>query len=417
MIQHTGQFGRTALVAGTFDTKGAELNFIADRLRGLGLVVKTVDLSTSGAPSAADVSPGQVASAHPGGASAVFGLDRGQSVSAMAEAFADWIEGEHGIGGIISAGGSGGTTLATAGMRRLAVGIPKVMVSTVASGEVGSYVGPADIMMMYSVADIQGINPISEQVLSNAAHALAGMIAGLPDEETRADRRASARPAIGLTMFGVTTPCVQAVQKKLEADYDCIVFHATGTGGRSMEKLADSGFLSGYLDLTTTEVADMIVGGVMAADADRFGSVIRTRLPYVGSVGALDMVNFGPRNTVPERFNARQFVIHNASVTLMRTTRDENRAIGQWIGERLNQMNGQVRFLLPEGGVSLLDLTGKAFHDPEADNALFEAIEKTVKQTPRRTVERVKGNINDASFVDAAVAAFTSIAPRIERRT
>ena len=417
MAQRTEHFGRTALVAGTFDTKGAELTFIADRLRGLGLAVKTIDFSTSGAASTADVIPARVAAAHPGGVSAVFTADRGQSVSAMAEAFACWIEGQRDIGGIVSAGGSGGTTLATAGMRRLAVGIPKVMVSTVASGEVGTYVGPADIMMMYSVADIQGINPISEQVLSNAAHALAGMIAGLPDDETRAARRLSAKPAIGMTMFGVTTPCVQAVQKKMQADYDCIVFHATGTGGRSMEKLADSGFLSGYLDLTTTEVADMIVGGVLAADTDRFGSVIRTGLPYVGSVGALDMVNFGPRNTVPERFNTRQFIVHNANVTLMRTTRDENRAIGVWIAERLNKMNGQVRFLLPEGGVSLLDMPGKAFHDPEADNALFEAIEKTMKQTPRRSVERVKGNINEASFVDAAVAAFMSIAPRIERNT
>jgi uncharacterized protein (UPF0261 family) len=334
----------------------------------------------------------------------------------MAEAFARWIERERGIGGVISAGGSGGTSLATAGMRKLPVGIPKVMVSTVASGEVGTYVGPSDIMMMYSVADVQGINAISEQVLGNAAHALAGMIAGMPDAQAREARRKLARPAIGMTMFGVTTQCIQAVQKRLEVDYDCIVFHATGTGGRSMENLADSGFLSGIMDITTTEVADMLVGGVMAANSDRFGAVIRTGLPYVGSVGALDMVNFGPRNGVPEKFKSRKFVIHNPSVTLMRTTRDENRAIGQWIGERLNQMDGQVRFLLPEGGVSSLDAPAKAFHDPEADNALFEAIQKTVRETTRRKVERVKGNINDANFVDAAVASFTSISPVLKRR-
>lgn len=415
-IANAERFGRTALVVGTYDTKGAELRFIRDRLRDLGIPTRTVDLSTSGKPSAADVTPAQVASMHRGASSAVFTHDRGQSVAAMAEAFARWIERERGIGGVISAGGSGGTSLATAGMRKLPVGIPKVMVSTVASGEVGAYVGPSDIMMMYSVADVQGINTISERVLANAAHALAGMIAGLPDAQAREARRKLARPAIGMTMFGVTTPCIQAVQKRLEGDYDCVVFHATGTGGRSMENLADSGFLSGFLDLTTTEVADMIVGGVMAADSDRFGAAIRSGLPYVGSVGALDMVNFGPRDTVPDKFRSRKFVIHNPNVTLMRTTRDENRAFGQWIGERLNQMEGQVRFLLPEGGVSLLDSPGKAFHDPEADSALFEAIEKTVRATTRRRIERVSGNINDAHFVDAAVAAFTSISPRLERR-
>ena len=407
--------GRTALVVGTFDTKSPELYFMRDRLKTLGIPTKTVDLSTSGKPSAADVSPMQVASMYCGGASAVFTGDRGNSIIAMAEAFARWIERERGIGGIISAGGSGGTSLATAGMRKLPVGIPKIMVSTVASGDVGNYVGPSDIMMMYSVADVQGLNPITEQVLGNAAHALAGMIAGLPTAAAREAKRKHARPAIGMTMFGVTTPCIQAIQRRLEGDYDCMIFHATGTGGRSMENLADSGLIQSFLDLTTTEVADMIVGGVMAANEDRFGAAIRTKIPYVGSVGALDMVNFGPRNTVPEKFGSRKFVIHNAQVTLMRTTRDENRSIGQWIGERLNLMEGPVRFLLPEGGISLLDAPGKPFHDPEADNALFEAVEKTVRQTPRRHVERVKANINDAIFVEAAIAAFTSITPRIER--
>ena len=415
-IPFAERVGRTALVAGTYDTKGTELRFMRERLRALGIPVKTVDLSTSGKPSTADVSPTQVASMHRGGASAVFNGDRGQSVSAMAEAFARWIERENGIGGIVSAGGSGGTTLATAGMRKLPVGIPKIMVSTVASGDVGPYVGPADIMMMYSVADVQGINPITEQILSNAAHALAGMIAALPTADARETRRKLARPAVGITMFGVTTPCVQAVQKRLEAQYDCLVFHATGTGGRSMENLADSGLLSAFLDLTTTEVADMLVGGVFAADADRFGAAIRTGLPYVGSAGALDMVNFGPRDTVPEKFRARRFVVHNPNVTLMRTTRDENRAMGQWIGERLNLMEGPVRFLLPEGGVSLLDAPGKPFWDSEADAALFEALEKTVRQTARRRIIRVKANINDQAFIDAALAAFTEITPRLEKR-
>ncbi|WP_442581984.1 ABC transporter permease [Mesorhizobium sp. ASY16-5R] len=414
-IPFAERIGRTVLVAGTFDTKGRELRFIADRLKALKIPVKTVDLSTMGKPASADVPAGQVAAMHRGGPSAVMSGDRGGSVAAMAEAFARWIAQEPKIGGIISAGGSGGTTLATAGMRVLPVGVPKIMVSTVAAGDVGKYVGGADIMMFHSVADVQGLNSITEAVLSNAAHAMAGMVAQLPTAEQWEAKRKLARPAVGITMFGVTTPAVQAVTKRLEADYDCLVFHATGIGGRAMENLADSRLLSGFIDLTTTEVADMIVGGVFPATEDRLGAAIRTGLPYVGSVGALDMVNFGPRDTVPEKFRSRKFVIHNPNVTLMRTTRDENRAFGEWIGERLNQMNGPVRFLLPEGGVSMLDAPGQPFHDPEADAALFEAIERTVRVSPMRQVIRVKANINDPAFVDAAVAAFEGIMPKMQR--
>jgi len=415
-IPFAERIGRTALVVGTFDTKGDELRYICEKLRAYDVAVRTVDLATSGKTSRADVSPVQVAAMHPSGSAAVFSSDRGDSVSAMATAFAHWIDRERGIGGIISAGGSGGTTLATAGMRRLPLGVPKIMVSTVASGQVGQYVGASDIMMLYSVADVQGLNPITEQVLGNAAHALAGMIAAMPTPQARDARRRLARPAVGITMFGVTTPAVQAVTRRLEGDFDCLVFHATGTGGRSMESLGDSGLLAGFIDLTTTELADMLVGGVFAADADRFGAAIRTGLPYVGSVGAMDMVNFGPRDTVPERFRNRRFVIHNANVTLMRTTADENRAIGEWMGARLNLMEGPVRLLLPEGGVSLLDAPGKPFHDPDADTALFEALERTVRQTARRRIERVKANINDDNFAEAVVAAFLSLSPRRERR-
>jgi uncharacterized protein (UPF0261 family)/ABC-type branched-subunit amino acid transport system ATPase component len=415
-IPFVERIGRTALVVGTFDTKSAELRFLRDRLRALNIAVRTVDLSTSGKISRADVTPVQVAAMHPKGSSAVFSGDRGASVTAMAEAFGRWIERERGIGGVISAGGSGGTTLATAGMRRLPLGIPKIMVSTVASGDVGRYVGAADILMLHSVADVQGLNLITEQILGNAANALAGMISGLPTAEAREARRKLARPAIGITMFGVTTPAVQAIARRLEGDFDCLVFHATGVGGRSMEALGDSGMLSGFVDLTTTEVADMLVGGVFPADADRFGAPIRTGLAWVGSVGAMDMVNFGPRETIPEKFRNRRLVVHNPNVTLMRTTRDENRAIGEWMGSRVNQMDGPARLLLPLGGVSLLDAPGKPFHDPEADNALFEALERTVRQTARRKIERVDANINDDKFVAAVVDAFTAIAPRRERR-
>lgn len=415
-IPFSERLGRTILVAGTFDTKGRELRYIVERLRALGMHTRTVDLSTSSKPSIAEVSALQVASMHPQGTSAVFSNDRGQSVTAMADAFARWISREPGIGGVISAGGSGGTVLATAGMRALPVGIPKIMVSTVTSGEISRYVGAADIMMFNSVADVQGLNSITEQVLGNAAHAMAGMVAQLPTAEAWEAKRRLARPAIGITMFGVTTPCVQAVTKKLDGEYDCLVFHATGTGGRAMEKLGDSRLLAGFLDITTTEVADMLVGGVFAADKDRFGAPIRTGLPYVGSVGALDMVNFGPRDTVPDKFKSRKFVIHNPTVTLMRTTPDENRAMGEWIGARLNEMNGPVRFLLPEGGVSMLDAAGGQFWDPEADNALFEAIERTVRTSPQRQVERVRANINDETFVTRLVDTFHSIMPKALRR-
>ena len=416
-IPFAERIGRTALVVGTFDTKGDELRYIRDRLRAYGVPTRTVDLSTSGKPSRADVTPSQVAAMHPNGSAAVFSGDRGVSVAAMAEAFSRWIDRERGIGGVISAGGSGGTSLGTAGMRRLPLGIPKVMVSTVASGQVGSYVGASDIMMMYSVADVQGLNLITEQVLGNAAHALAGMIAATPSPEARDARRRLARPMLGITMFGVTTPAVQGIVRRLEPDFDCLVFHATGTGGRSMESLADSGLLAGFIDLTTTEVADMLVGGVFPADGDRFGAAIRTRLPWVGSVGAMDMVNFGPRETVPDKFGGRRFVIHNPNVTLMRTTLQENRSIGEWMGARINQMEGPVRLLLPEGGVSALDAPGKPFHDPEADAALFEALEQTVRQTTQRRIERIKANINDDSFIAATTAAFLSAgSARRERR-
>jgi len=301
-------------VAGTFDTKGKELFFLRQCLEKLGLRVVTVDLSTSGRPSAASVHPREVARYHPSGETAVFTADRGSSVTAMALAFEQFIQHRRDVGGLISAGGSGGTTLATAAMRVLPIGIPKVMVSTMASGDTRSYVGPSDICMMYSVTDVQGINRISEKVLSNAAHAMAGMM-------THTHRGAdSVKPAIGLTMFGVTTPCVQAVTKRLELAYDCLVFHATGTGGQSMEKLAASHLLNGVIDVSTTEVADEIVGGVLSAGPTRMDVFAQLDIPYVGSCGALDMVNFGPYDTVPEKFKARNLYRHNPNITLMRTT-------------------------------------------------------------------------------------------------
>jgi uncharacterized protein (UPF0261 family) len=403
--------GRAAYVAGTFDTKGRELFFIRQCLEKLGLRVVTVDLATSGKPSTANVHPREVARHHPDGERAVFGDDRGRAVSAMAIAFERFIATRRDVGGLISAGGSGGTTLATQAMRALPVGLPKVMVSTMASGDTRPYVGPSDICMMYSVTDVQGINRISEKVLANAAHALAGMIAHPPPAET------STKPALGLTMFGVTTACVQAVTKRLEASHDCLVFHATGVGGQSMEKLVDSGLLAGVIDVSTTEIADEIGGGVLSAGPTRLDAFARRAVPYVGSCGALDMVNFGPWDSVPERLRGRNLYRHNPTVTLMRTTADECRAIGAFIAGKLNAMTGPVRFLIPEGGVSAIDRLGQPFHDPAADRALFEAIEQGFRPAANRRLQRLPLNINDEAFADALVAAWHEVAaPRSAAR-
>jgi uncharacterized protein (UPF0261 family)/ABC-type branched-subunit amino acid transport system ATPase component len=400
------------LVAGTLDTKGEELRFIRDLLKSNDVRTRLVDLSTSGKHSSADVAPHEVALNHPRGSAGVFTSDRGASVTAMAEAFETWISRQSGIAGIISAGGSGATALVTPAMRRLAVGVPKLMISTVASGDVGRYVGPADIMMMYSVTDIQGLNVISRQILSNGAQAMAGMVKARLTAARAARGARAARPelpAIGLTMFGVTTPCVQQLTAALSGEYDCLVFHATGVGGQSMEKLIDGGQLEGVIDITTTEICDLMMGGVFPATEDRFGAVIRARIPYVGSVGALDMVNFGPPDTVPERYRGRLLHQHNAQVTLMRTTPDENERMGRWIGERLNQMDAPLRFLLPEGGVSALDKVGNAFHDQAADAALFRALEQTVRQTATRQLVRVPAHINDPAFVTAVLDAYRAV--------
>jgi uncharacterized protein (UPF0261 family)/ABC-type branched-subunit amino acid transport system ATPase component len=400
------------LVAGTLDTKGAELRFIRDLLKQADVRTRLVDLSTSGKHSAADVSPNEIALNHPRGAAGVFSSDRGTSVAAMSEAFETWIMRQSGIAGIISAGGSGATALVTPAMRRLPVGVPKIMISTVASGEVGRYVGPADIMMMYSVTDVQGLNAISRQILANGAQAMAGMVKArlAATRDSRGSRATPPElPAIGLTMFGVTTRCVQQLTAALSGEYECLVFHATGVGGQSMEKLVEGGQLQGVIDITTTEVCDLLMGGVFPATEDRFGAIIRARMPYVGSVGALDMVNFGPRDTVPARYHGRLFHQHNPQVTLMRTTPDENDRMGRWIGERLNQMDAPVRFLLPEAGVSALDEAGGPFYDQAADAALYRALEQTVRQTATRQLVRVPTHINDPAFVATALDAFRAV--------
>ena len=331
--------------------------------------------------------------------------DRGAAVGGMAEALTRWLAARADIGAVLGLGGSGNTALVTQAMRALPIGTPKLMVSTVASGNVAPYVGPSDTAMMYSVVDVAGINAISRRVIANAAHAAAGMALNTPPEAGAAEK-----PGVGMTMFGVTTACVTMLREALEATHECYVFHATGAGGRSMEKLADSGLVAALIDLTTTEVPDFLVGGVFPCDDDRFGAPIRTRLPYVGSVGAVDMVNFGAKDTVPARFAGRNLYVHNPQVTLMRTTPEENAAIGRFIVERLNRMEGPVRFLLPLGGVSAIDVPGMPFHDPAADAALFETIRAGFAPAPNRELVEVPAAINDRAFADAVLAAFREIA-------
>ncbi|MGH3258462.1 MAG: Tm-1-like ATP-binding domain-containing protein [Streptosporangiaceae bacterium] len=392
-------------VAGTFDTKGEELRYAAALIKAAGLPAVTVDLSTRGAAADADVLPGDVAACHPGGASAVLTSDRGAAIAAMAVAFARYTAARAGdIAAMLGLGGSGGTALITPAMQALPVGVPKVMVSTVASGDVAAYVGPSDIAMMYSVTDLAGLNRISRVVLANAAHAVAGMASRRPRPGP------AAKPALGLTMFGVTTPCITSLRAALGADYECIVFHATGTGGQSMEKLVDARILTGVLDITTTEVCDLLMGGVMSAGEGRLDAIARTRVPYVGSCGALDMVNFGPRASVPRHYRDRNLYAHNPQATLMRTTAEEHARVAAWIAGKLNACAGPVRFVIPEGGISMIDAPGQPFHDPQADAVLFGTLEQEIRQTPDRKLIRLPYHINAPEFADAVAGIFRGIA-------
>ena len=386
-----------AYVVGTFDTKGDELTHVAGLVRAAGHTVTTVDLGTT-EPDArrADVTPRDVAGPE------AFTGDRGSSVAAMAEAFARWLPPRTDLDGVLGLGGSGGTALITPAMQRLPVGVPKMMVSTVASGDVAAYVGSSDITMTYSVTDVAGLNRISRLVLANAAHALAGALATPPHP-------AQDLPALGLTMFGVTTPCVTAVTDTLRDRWDCLVFHATGTGGRAMEKLVDDRLVDAVCDVSTTEIADLVVGGIMAATEDRLGAVARTGVPWVGSVGALDMVNFGAPDTVPERFRGRTLYEHNPQVTLMRTTPDECRTAAAFLADALNACAGPVRLVLPLGGVSALDAAGMPFADAAADEALVETLRERLHVTDDRRLVETPHHVNDPAFAAALVDALAEI--------
>ena len=401
------------ILIGTLDTKGEEFSFLKQQLKAEGANPLVVDIGVLGAPSfPPDVTREEIAGwAGTSLLELVRDKDRGRAVTAMAQGIAAWSRDQlakEPPAGVLAIGGSAGTTIATAGMRQLPVGVPKVMVSTLASGDTRPYVGTSDICMMYSVADFTGLNRLTRIILGNATKAILGM-SGL----TLAGQEAggSQRPLLAATMFGVTTPCVNTARQLLETEgFELLVFHATGSGGQAMEQLVGDGFIEAVLDVTTTELADELVGGVLSAGPHRMEVAGRMGIPQVISVGALDMVNFGPLDSVPEKFRNRRLYQHNPTVTLMRTTSGENAQLGQIIAQKASAARGPVTIILPLRGVSAIDAPGQPFHDPEADRALFEAIRKAVHGNVK--VVDVDAHINDAVFAERLVADLTQMVGR-----
>jgi uncharacterized protein (UPF0261 family) len=390
----------TVVVLGTLDTKGAELAYVRDRLALHGVEALLVDVGTLEPPTVEpDVTREQVAAA--AGVDLAGLDDRGAAVGAMADAAAAYVRRLHEEGscdGIIAAGGSGNTAIATRAMQALPVGVPKLMVSTMAAGDTRDYVGASDVMMMPSITDVAGVNSISGRILANAAAAIAGMVTAPPVA------LGEQRPLIAATMFGVTTPAVTAAREDLERrGYEVLVFHATGTGGKAMEALAGDGYLEGVLDLTTTELCDDLVGGVLSAGPDRLEAAGRLGLPQVVSLGALDMVNFGARDTVPSQFAERNLYVHNPSVTLMRTTAEESAELGRRIARKLSGATGPTALFVPLKGVSAIDADGGPFRDAEADEALFAALREGIDRARVELIE-LDLHVNDPEFA-AAMAA------------
>jgi len=388
----------TVVLLGTLDTKGLEYDYLRARLREQGVDVVLVDAGVFEPLVESDVGQEEVAAA----AGADIGSlreagDRGAAVDAMCRGAAEVARRLHAEGrldGILTVGGSGNSAIGAAAMRGLPVGVPKLIVSTLASGDTRPYVGATDVTLTYSVVDISGLNRISERILSNAAGAIAGMA------KVTASGGGEGRPLVGATMFGVTTPCVTAARERLEElGYEVLVFHATGTGGQSMEALVRGGFLAGVLDVTTTELADELVGGVLSAGPERLEAAGAVGLPQVVSLGALDMVNFGPRDTVPPQFEGRNIYVHNPTVTLMRTTPDECRELGRRIGRKLSAASGPTALYVPLKGVSMIAVEGQAFHDAEADAALLEGLHETLAQGVE--VHELETDVNDPAFATA----------------
>jgi len=389
----------TVVLVGTLDTKGKEYAFLRERVLVHDVDVVLVDAGIMGEPLASpDITREEVAAAAGADVHALAAAgDRGAAVAAMARGageIARRLHAEGRLDGVLGLGGSGNSAIISEAMRALPVGVPKLLVSTVASGDTRPYVGATDIAMMYSVVDIAGVNRISAQIMTNAA----GMIAGAV--RSTVPGLGAEKPLIGATMFGVTTPCVTTARERLEElGYEVLVFHATGTGGQSLEALARAGFLVGVLDVTTTELADELVGGVLSAGPDRLEAAGELGLPQVVSLGALDMVNFGPRESVPERFAGRNLYVHNPTITLMRTTPEECLELGRQIGRKLSAATGPVALYIPLQGVSMIAVEGQVFHDPEADEALLRGLHETLR--PNVEVHELDTDVNDAAFATA----------------
>jgi len=391
----------TVILLGTLDTKGEEYGLVRDRLHEAGIDTIVVDAGVLGTPRLeADITRQAVAEA----AGADLGVlvdagDRGTAIDTMLRGAVEVVKqllDRGGIHGIFGMGGSGGSTLVSGVMRELPVGFPKLLVSTVASGDTRPYVGTSDIAMMSSIVDIAGINQLSERILGNAA----GAIGGMAKAYTGFTSALRQKPVIGATMFGVTTQCVTIARERLEAlGYEVLVFHATGIGGDTMESLMRGGVITGVLDITTTELVDTLVGGTLSSGPERLEVAGTLGLPQVVSLGALDMVNFGPIDTVPERFRDRNLFRHNASITLMRTTPEENTELGRMIARKLNAATGPVTLFIPRRGVSMIDVEGQAFHDPAADAALFAALRENLHA--HVTVREEETDINDPAFATA----------------
>jgi uncharacterized protein (UPF0261 family) len=404
------------VLIGTLDTKGHELAFVRDLLRGQGLETLVIDAGSIGPPAfSPDIDRDEVFRHAGTSAEAVRARgDRGAAVADAARGVAALLAGRVGIEGVFALGGSAGTVIGTSAMRILPFGLPKVMVSTLASGQTRPFVGGSDIVMVHPVADLAGLNRLTRTALTNAALALSGMIRLPRPGPDPSDR---ARPVVAASMFGVTTPCVDRARQVLEAEgVEVLVFHATGVGGQAMEGLVRDGEVAALLDLTTTELADELVGGILSAGPDRLEAAVRRGIPQVVSVGALDMVNFGPRSTVPETFAGRRFHLHNPSVTLMRTTPEENAAIGARMAAVLGRATGPVVLLIPRRGVSALDTPGQPFHDPQADAALFNALTGGLAGHPSVRVEVRDEHINDRSFADAAARTLLDLLAHIRAR-
>ena len=398
---------KSVYAVATMDTKSQEIQFVADRIKDCGVDVVTVDIGTGRPPGIEpDIPRSVVAACHKDASDVLAHDDRGEAVAAMGEALAEFLAREYAAGkisGVIGAGGSGGTSIVAKGMRALPIGLPKIIVSTVASGNTAPYVDFSDITMMYSVVDVAGVNIVSRKILGNAAHAIAGMV------EYKTPSSGEGK-AIGLTMFGVTTPCVDGVRLALEAQGEtCLVFHATGSGGRALESLVKAGMIDRVIDLTTTEVADEIVGGVFNCGEARFDSIVEQNVPCVMSLGALDMANFGGISTVPQKFEGRILYEHNPEVTLLRTNAEECAAIGKWMADKINRTTAPFVLVIPEGGVSMIDAPGQPFYDPQVDRVLFETLEKHINQSASRRIVRSPNNINDHEFIRTILSEFERV--------